>query len=168
MLPENKCLSHKSHFRWDRGMLQYAVIADLIQFALHLVQISDFAIRKSLQHHNRTSSMLYGWCDTASCCSFTNSSPHIDPPIWLKDFKLWFFSPKSFIKLLYCLVFVGVGPLEPLLCFLNSNSTIYASFTESSPYSGCWHIFSGHWFSCSEVLGAVSLLSRKLVTVMKL
>ena len=47
-------------FRWDCMMLQYAVIAGLIQFALHLVQIPDFAMSKSLPHHNRASSMVYG------------------------------------------------------------------------------------------------------------
>ena len=36
-------------------MLQYAVIVGLIQFALHLVQIPDFAIGKSPSHHNGTS-----------------------------------------------------------------------------------------------------------------
>ena len=31
--------------------------------------------------HNRASSMLYGWCDTGCCSSFTNSLLHIDSPI---------------------------------------------------------------------------------------
>ena len=35
-------------------MLQYAVIANLIQFALHLVQIRDFAIGKSTHPHTHT------------------------------------------------------------------------------------------------------------------
>ena len=43
---------------------KFALIASLIQFALHLVQILDLAIGKSPQHDNRASSMLYGWCDT--------------------------------------------------------------------------------------------------------
>ena len=34
-----------------------------------------------------------------------------------------------------------------------------------SPHSGCWH-FSWHWFSCTVIFGAVSLLSCKLVTLM--
>ena len=41
-------------------MLQYAVIADLIQFAFHTVQTPNFAIGKSPPHHNRASFMLYG------------------------------------------------------------------------------------------------------------
>ena len=45
-------------------MLQYAVIANLIHFVIHLVQISDFATGKSSSLHNRTFSMLYGLCDT--------------------------------------------------------------------------------------------------------
>ena len=48
-------------------MLQYAVIADGIQFALHLVQIPYFAIGKIPPHYNRASSVLYGWCDTEDC-----------------------------------------------------------------------------------------------------
>ena len=40
-------------------MLHYALMAGLIQFALHLVQIPDFAIGKSPLHHNWASSMLY-------------------------------------------------------------------------------------------------------------
>ena len=31
--------------------------------------------------------------------AFTNSLPHTDPPIWLKNFKFWFVSPKNFIPL---------------------------------------------------------------------
>ena len=34
-------------------------------------------------HHKKAFSMLYGWCDTGSCSCFSNSAPHIDPPIWL-------------------------------------------------------------------------------------
>ena len=60
---ENKSLTHELRSRWDRVMLQYAVMAGLIQFALPLVQISDFAIGKNPPHHNRASSMFYGWCD---------------------------------------------------------------------------------------------------------
>ena len=41
ILHENKSLSHKPRSIWDQVMLQYAVIAGLIQFALHLVQIPD-------------------------------------------------------------------------------------------------------------------------------
>ena len=44
ILHEYKSLTHKPRFRWDHVMLQYAVIADLIQFAPHLVQTPDFAI----------------------------------------------------------------------------------------------------------------------------
>ena len=54
--------------------------------------------------------------------------------------------------------------LLPQQWFLDSNSTIYASFTESSFHSGCWNIFSLHWFSCAVIFGSVSLLSRNLVT----
>ena len=44
-------------------MLQYDMIAGFIQFTLHLVQIPNFTSGKSSSHHNRASSMLYGWYD---------------------------------------------------------------------------------------------------------
>ena len=48
ILHEYKSLmTHKLRSRWDCMMLQYTVIACLIQFALHLVQIPEFAIGKS-------------------------------------------------------------------------------------------------------------------------
>ena len=113
ILHDNKFLSHQLHSRWDCVMLQYAMIAGLIQLALHLVPIANFAISKSPLLHNRASSMLYGWCNTAGSSSFTNSSPHIYPPIWVKDFELWLVSSKDFIPLLYCPVFVRLDQLEP-------------------------------------------------------
>ena len=122
---------HKPHSRWDHVMLQYDTITGLIQLPLHLVQIPDIGIGKSLPHYNQASSMLYGWCDTGACSSFTNSSPNIDPPIWAKSFEFWFISPEEFIPLLYCPVFVHLGPLDPFdivslaqQWFLDSNSTI--------------------------------------------
>ena len=110
---EYKSLTHKLHSRWDCMMIQYAVIAGLIQFALHLEQIPIFTIGKNHAHHNTASSMLYDWCDTGGCSSFTNTSLHIDPPIWPKDFKLGIVSPKDFIPMFYCPVFEHLRPLEP-------------------------------------------------------
>ena len=157
-------------------MLQYIVIAVLIQFAFHLVQIPDFAIGKSLPHHNRASCMLYVWCDTGGCSSFTNSLLHIDLPISPKGFELSFINPKDFIPLLYSPVLVCLGPLKPFdivllpqQWFLDRNSTIEASFTEYLPHSGCWYIFfPWHWLRCGVMFGALSLLSCKLVTLVKL
>ena len=73
----------------------------------------DFSIGKSPLHHKRASSMLYGWCDKEACSSFHNSSPHISPPIWAKDFELWFVSLNDFVPLLYYPVFVHLGSLKP-------------------------------------------------------
>ena len=105
ILHEYKSLTHKLRSRWYRVMLQYAVIAALIQFAFNLVQISDFAIGKSLLLPSRASSMLHGRCDTGVCSSFTKSLSYIEPCIWAKDFELWFVSPKNFIPLIYCPVY---------------------------------------------------------------
>ena len=41
-----KSLDHLPRFRWDCGMLQYTVVACLIQFAFLQVQIPDFLIDK--------------------------------------------------------------------------------------------------------------------------
>ena len=83
--------------------------------------IPNFATDKSPPQHNRASSMLFGWCDTGGCSTFTNSSPHIDPPIWPTDFELWFISPKNFIPLLYCqsLCTLAHWSLLTLFCFFN-------------------------------------------------
>ena len=141
------------------------------QFALHQVQIPDFASGKSPPCHKRHSAMLYKWCDTVrgGCNPFTNSSLYI----WPKDFELWFVSPKDFIPLLYCPVFVHLGLLEPFdivllpkQWFLDGSSAMWANCTEFSP-SGCWQIFfffSWHCFSCAVMFGEVSLLSHELVT----
>ena len=147
---------------WQFGQGQY-VTASLIQFALLLVKLPDFAIGKSPPQHNRFSSMLYGWCDTGGCSSFATSSLLINLPIWLKDFELWFVSPKNFIPLLYCPVFVHLGSLEPIdivllpqRWFLDRNFAIKTSFTKCSLHSGCWYIFSRHWFRCAVEKSAFS------------
>ena len=100
-------------FQTDHVMLSYTVKTGLIQFAFHLVQIPDFAIGKAPHTLQRAYSMLYCWCDTGYRSSFTNSSPLIDSLIRAKVFKFWFANPKNFILLLYCPVFVHLGPLEP-------------------------------------------------------
>ena len=107
---------------WDHVMLQYAVIASLIQFGLQLVQVLDFYYwQKPPTHYKRA--------------SFINSLLNIDPRIWPKDFDLEFISPKNFTPLLYCPAFVHCDPLDPFdivlfpqQWFLDSNSTIKASF----------------------------------------
>ena len=82
ILHEYKPLTHKSPSRWDCVMLHDAVLVGLIQFALYLVQIPHFAMGK-IPHHNRASSMLYDWYDRGDRSSFTNSSLHLDHPIWM-------------------------------------------------------------------------------------
>ena len=92
---------------------------------------SLFCNWQSPQHHSRTLNMFYGRFETGGCSSFNNSSLHTDPPIWPKYFELWFTSPKDFIPLLNCPVFVCLGPLEhfdiiliPRQNFLDWNSAI--------------------------------------------
>ena len=87
ILHEYTPLTHKLCSRWDHVMLQYMVITDLIQFTLHLVQFPDFAISKIPPHHNKATSMLYGWCDSGDCSSFTNSLPYISRKVKLSPFS---------------------------------------------------------------------------------
>ena len=126
-------------------MLQYAMMAGLIQFALHLVKITYFAIGQSLLHHNGAFSMLYGWCDIWGCRSFTNSSPHGDSPIWSKEFKLRFVSPNDLIPLLYCPVFVRLEPFWHCVTFSAVVSWLQfchiGQVHKSSHRSGCWYFF---------------------------
>ena len=76
---------------------------------------------------NRASSMLYGWCDAGTCSSFTKTLLHIDPCIHPKDFEHWFVSPKGFILLLCCLVFVSLGPLESFDIIWLASFTVFSS-----------------------------------------
>ena len=124
--------------------------------------------------------MPYGWCDTGGCSSFINSSLHIDPPIWTKDFELWFVSLKDFIPLLCCPVFVCVlvhWSLLTLFCFLNTG--FLTAILPYRPASQSFHTmtlvlglfffffflffflegggFSQHRFSSATMFGVTSL-----------
>ena len=72
------------------------------------------------------------------CSFFINSSPQIEPPIWPQNFELWFISPKDFIPLLYCSVFVCLIPLEPFDIDLVSWQQFY-------PIGQLQRFFSSHW-----------------------
>ena len=128
-----KSLTHKLHSRWDSMMLQYAVIAGMIQFALHLVQIPDFAIGKGLPPTHTitepppcfTVGVIQG-----GCRSFPNFSQHIDPLIWHKDFKLWFVSLKEFIPLLYWSSLCAPRPIGAFWnCFAFSKVVSWQQFS---------------------------------------
>ena len=147
-------------------MLQHAVVAGPIPFALHQVQIPNYATGKIPLHYNRAFSMFYGWWDTGGCSSFTNSSPHIDPPIWLEVFELWFVSPKDFISLLYCPVFMHLGPLDtfdvvlvPQQWFLQ----ILLCMSASQVFSHFFHDIGSVVQWCFEQ----STFQHKLVTLVK-
>ena len=96
------------YFNRQTAFHDATVCCDSWSLTLDLVQFSVFVIGQSPPPHNRASFMLPCLCYTGACSSFINSSPHIDLPIWPKDFELWFVSP-----LLYCLVFVCLGPQNP-------------------------------------------------------
>ena len=144
IMHEYKFLTHKPlPSKLDHVMLQYTVIASLIKFAIHLVQIHNFAIGKSSQHQNRASSMLYNWYDTMGCSSFPDSSSLLGLPIWLNDFELWLIGPKDFIPLLFCPVFVPLGQLEPFDIVLLPQQCF---FWQQFCHIGQLHkVFSSQW-----------------------
>ena len=172
VLHECKSLSYKPRSRWDRVMLQYALTSGLIQFTLHIVKFPDFTIGKSLLYHNRSSFMLYDWYDLRGCSSLSNTSLPMDPD-YLTEIIRTLIHPSKGVP--SCPIFASLGPLEPFdivllpqQWFLDSNSAKHVRFIRSSTHSGCWHIFSRHWFSCAVMFGAVNLLSHRQVTLMKL
>ena len=137
-----KSLSHKPRSKWDHLILQYAVIACLILFALHLVQFLDLAIGESLPNHNKASSMLYCWCNTGVCSSFTNSSPHIESPVSPKDFEFWFVCQKDFIPLLLSSLCAPLPTRAFWNCFASSTVVSWQQFWNI----GQLHcVFSSQW-----------------------
>ena len=113
-------------------------------------------------------SMLYGLCDTRGCRSFTNSSLHKEPPIWPKDFKHWFICQKDYSTDLLSSLWVPWPTGDFWHCFAPLTLFSWQQFCHigqlQSSHSGYWHFFSQYWFCCTIMFGAVSLLSRKLVT----
>ena len=175
ILHEYKSLTHKPHSRWDYVMLQYAVIAGLIQFALHLMQILNFAISKSPSLYNRAFSILNDWCDTGGCSSFPNSLPLKKPPIWPKisNFDSSVQRTLFYHSIVQCLFTLALWNLLTLFCFVNR--CFLTAILSYRPASQSLLLtvdidtfFSWYWFSCAVMFGAVSLLSCKLVTLMKL
>ena len=114
------------------------------------MQISNFAIGKSSPHHNRTSTVLYGWWDKGGCSSFTNSSLHIDPPIWTQRFRTLIFMLNDFIPLLSCLVFVQLSQLEHFDIVLLTQQW----FLDSN-YSLNFTVFSSWMLTYFHVIGSV-------------
>ena len=129
-------------------MLLYTMIASLIQLTLHLVQILNCG--KTLPLHNRTPSMLYGWCDTGGCCSFTNSSLHINPRNWPNEFELWFVSPKDFISLpvVESLCTLAHWSLLTLFCFINSGFLTAILLYKPASQSLLLSVDTDSFFSC--------------------
>ena len=174
-------LSCRSSNPWPTRHLQdgtawcskYSVIARLIQFSFYQEQIPDLQQTKSL-NTIIAHPLLYRCCNTGDSSSFTNFTSHVDPAIWAKDFELWFVSAKEFFLLLNWQVCALTDwSLFRSFFFLNS-----AFLVEILPYRPAPQrlflivdvdtFFSRHWFSWAVMLRAISLLSRKLVTLMKL
>ena len=80
---------------------------------------------KSFPHSTKASFLLYDWYKTGDSSYLTNSSPYIDSPIWTKDFKLQFVSPKD---LFHCSV-------NQSLCAMTQGSllTLFYFFSSDLP-----------------------------------
>ena len=85
ILHEYKSLSNKPRCRCNHMMLQYAMIAGMIQFAHHQEQIDNFAVSKR-PLKNLLHALRLVWY--RNCSSFTNTSPHIYRPIEPKRFRI--------------------------------------------------------------------------------
>ena len=147
------------------------MIADLIHFTLHQVKITDFVIG-NLPTHN----MLYGRCDKSVCSSFNYTSPHIYTLLFDTNISHLDLSVQRI--LFHFSIDPNLGALThwsllKLFCFLNRGSLIailpYRPASQSLLLTMDVHTyFSWHWFNCAMMLEKVSLLTCKLVTVMKL
>ena len=133
---EYKSLSHTPRFRWDCMILQYAVIAGLIQCALHLMQISDFATDNPTNtHHNRAFCILYSYVRYKWLQLLHQNFADMKSPICPKDFKLWIVSLNDFIPMLFSTAFCTLVHCSLLtsFCFLNSSSlTAILTYTPAS------------------------------------
>ena len=121
ILNKYKSLTHKPHSRWDCIMPWYVMIASPIQFVLHLDKCPTWQLTKASPRHNRASSMLYGWCNTGGCSSFSNILLHID---FLIDPKILNFDLSVQRTLFHCsiakfLCILDYCSLLTLFCFLN-------------------------------------------------
>ena len=141
ILLENKFLTHELRSRWDRVVLRDAVIAGLIQFVLHLIQIPNFAIHDSPTPEE---SFLHAlWFVWYTCLHLFHQLFAAYRPSYLTQrFRTLIRLSKG---LLYCSVFARLKLFDtvllPQLWFLDGNCGIYTSLTKSFPHSGCWHIF---------------------------
>ena len=109
-------------------------------------------------HHNKTSSMLYGLCDSRGRNSFTNALLHIDRPIWAKDFELWFVIPKD---LYHCFIVQYLCPLVnwslfKLFCLLNSG--FFTTILLYRPASQSFLTVDVDTFFTTTMFGAITVL----------
>ena len=91
------------------------------------------------------------------------------------QFEIWVIYPNDFTPLLYFSVFVRLGLLGPLTLFFFHNSSFLTAILSYRPTSQSFFqtvdidtLFSWHGFSCAVIFGAVSLLLRKLMTLIEL
>ena len=71
-------------------------------------------------HHISASSMLYTWCDTEGCSSFTNSLPHTDSSIKILNFDSSVQRTLFHCPIVQSLCTLAHWSLLTFFCFLNS------------------------------------------------
>ena len=113
ILHKYKSMSHNLGYKWD-----------------HVAVCCD-SWSNSICPSPGANPWLCNWQKAPTPHSFTNSSQHINPPIWPKDFKLWFISPMDYIPLLCLLI---------LFCFFKSGflSAILLYKPTSQSFSSQW------------------------------
>ena len=158
----------------DRVMLLHAVIAGLIEFAFHLVQIPDFVIGKSPHtliepSHYFTVSVMQGIL--ALSPTLRRTSTRLFKPN-ISNFNSSVQRTLFHCSIVQYLCALAFWSLLILFCFLdNGLLTVFLPYRPASQslLTVDIDIFSSrHGFSCAVMFGVVSLLSRKLVTLMKL
>ena len=170
ILHEYKTLSQKPRSRLDRVMLQCAVIAGLIQFALHMMQIPDFALAPhtiSKPPPCFTVGVIQG-VTAFSLVLHRTETLQFDRKILRFD--------SSFQRTIYSSLLFNIWVPQPTGAFwhcLGSSTVVFwQQFYHISQldrvFFSQWILtfFSRHWFSCTVMLGTVILVSRKLLTAL--
>ena len=123
ILHEYKPLTHTPRSCWDRVMLQYAMIASLIQFAILLMQIPDFPIGKNTPNYKKNYALWLVWYGVAAILPTLCHTQTLlfDPKISNFDSSV----QRTFFPPLFCPVFVHLGSMEP---FASSTTVSWLQF----------------------------------------
>ena len=154
ILQEYKSLTYKpwSHLEcslWVKDlylMLQYDVIAGLIQFALHLVQIPQLCNWQPPTHtHPHTHTLCFTVC-------VIQGVPALSPTFHC---TYLFICPKDFIPLLYCALFVCHWPTGAFWHYFTSSTVV--SWQQFCHVGQLHRVFSSQWIRTHFFMTLVQL-----------